>query len=185
MPRHRAAGRSIRTAPSGSGHRNGIAVGRAATKPMSGLSAICLAMIDMSVRMPSMFSAVLVMATACREPVVLSGYGSLLAARGWRTSPHRGVDFRGGLHSPVLAAADGLVWMSYFEPSIGYVVVIAHPGTGRWTHYAHLGHVDVKSDALVSRGQVIGTVGLFKKSGGVPHVHLQLCTTRMCGGGQW
>lgn len=86
-----------------------------------------------------------------------------------RGGHHTGDDLNGigGMNSdlgdPIYSVADGLVLYAG-EPSSGWgnTVVIAHrTQDGRVLHamYSHLDRIDVRLDALVARGQVIGTVG--------------------------
>jgi murein DD-endopeptidase MepM/ murein hydrolase activator NlpD len=118
-------------------------------------------------------------AYAWHEPVVLSTYGSGTGANQTpRPIPHAGVDFGGQLGDPVLAAADGTVSLLIdYRYGCGIGVVISHPRFNRWTAYCHMKKGLVRVGQEVSRGQTIGLIGSSGKSGSVPHVHFELCTT--------
>jgi murein DD-endopeptidase MepM/ murein hydrolase activator NlpD len=102
-----------------------------------------------------------------------------------RKTPHDGVDIGGDVGDPVIAPYDGVVKYILYSPNYGYTVIIRHRvGNGpqglRWTSYGHLRRVDVVEHLPVVRGRKLGEIGLFWGSGGVPHVHWQLCEDRDC-----
>jgi murein DD-endopeptidase MepM/ murein hydrolase activator NlpD len=111
--------------------------------------------------------------------VILSPYRSLVGANGRpRLLPHAGVDFAAPLGTPVLAAADGVVSrLIDYEPGCGTGVVLSHPAFTRWTAYCHLTRALVTTGQAVARGEHIGLSGASGNAAGVPHVHLELCTT--------
>jgi murein DD-endopeptidase MepM/ murein hydrolase activator NlpD len=94
--------------------------------------------------------------------------------RDWRT--HNGVDIAAEAGTEVVAAADGEVYTTYEDESLGYTVVIRHEG-GYTTHYSSLGEdIRVQAGDQVLLGQVIGTVGesaLVETVLG-PHVHFSV-----------
>ena len=113
------------------------------------------------------------------DVVILSPYRSRVGANTRpRLLPHAGVDFAAPVGTPVLAAADGVVSMLIdYEPGCGVGVVLSHPRFKRWTAYCHLTHPVVTTGQAVARGARIGLSGASGNSAGVPHVHLELCTT--------
>lgn len=113
------------------------------------------------------------------DVVILSPYRSRLGANARpRLLPHAGVDFAAPVGTPVLAVADGLVSMLIdYEPGCGVGVVLAHPAFKRWTAYCHLTRAVVATGQTVARGERIGLSGASGNAAGVPHVHLELCTT--------
>ena len=94
--------------------------------------------------------------------------------RDWRT--HNGVDIAAEAGTQVMAAADGEVYTTYEDDSLGYTVVIRHEG-GYTTHYSSLGEdLRVKAGDVVKLGDVIGTVGSTALVETVlgPHIHFSV-----------
>ncbi|MBQ7801884.1 MAG: M23 family metallopeptidase [Oscillospiraceae bacterium] len=91
--------------------------------------------------------------------------------RDWRV--HNGVDIAAEEGTPVLAAADGVVYTTYSDDAMGTTVVIRHDG-GYTTKYSSLAEeLSVKTGDTVELGQAIGCVGstaLIENAIG-PHVH--------------
>ena len=76
--------------------------------------------------------------------------------RDWRV--HNGVDYAAEEGTPVCAAADGTVYTTYEDDSMGYTVVINHEG-GYTTQYASLSaDLAVSAGESVEAGQTIGYV---------------------------
>ena len=94
--------------------------------------------------------------------------------RDWRT--HNGVDIAAEEGTEVMAAADGQVYTTYEDDTLGYTVVIRHEG-GYTTHYSSLSEdLQVQAGDTVKLGDVIGTVGstaLVETALG-PHVHFSV-----------
>lgn len=117
--------------------------------------------------------------------LVLSKYGGyggvrrnadgFLAVRAHR---HRGVDFK-AKDGVVRAVADGRVAIAVIDPVVGGTVIVRHQG---WylSVYMHLEEMAVEAGEDVHRGERIGTVGLTPASGGVVHLHFELCTDFPC-----
>ena len=77
--------------------------------------------------------------------------------RDWRV--HNGVDIAAEAGTAVCAAADGQVYTTYEDDSMGYTVVIRHEG-GYTTKYSSLSEdITVKAGDQVTMGQTIGYVG--------------------------
>ena len=77
--------------------------------------------------------------------------------RDWRV--HNGVDFGAEEGTPVCAAADGTVYTTYKDDSMGYTVVIRHDG-GYTTRYSSLTEdLAVSAGDTVKVGQTIGYAG--------------------------
>ncbi len=94
--------------------------------------------------------------------------------RDWRV--HNGIDIAAEAGTPVLAAADGTVYTTYEDDTMGSTVVIHHSG-GYVTVYASLdSSLQVAPGDTVTAGQTIGTVGntaLLESAIG-DHVHFSV-----------
>jgi murein DD-endopeptidase MepM/ murein hydrolase activator NlpD len=95
---------------------------------------------------------------------------------GWRTDPwpefHKGLDLDAEYGAPVRATAAGTVVAAGYDGGFGIRVEIDHHN-GYQTWYAHLRQADVKAGDDVTKGKVIGAVGMTGETTG-PHVHYQL-----------
>ena len=77
--------------------------------------------------------------------------------RDWRV--HNGVDYAAEAGPPVCAAADGTVYTTYEDDTLGYTVVIRHDG-GYTTRYSSLDEeLCVSPGDTVTLGQTIGYAG--------------------------
>jgi peptidoglycan hydrolase CwlO-like protein len=102
--------------------------------------------------------------------VFTSGFGSR-----WGRL-HAGVDIANrAANVPVVAAADGIVFRSYYSSSYGNCIFITHHINGQtWTTvYAHLESRSVGEGAHVKKGQLIGYMGNTGRSYG-KHLHFEL-----------
>jgi murein DD-endopeptidase MepM/ murein hydrolase activator NlpD len=105
--------------------------------------------------------------------------GSVSSNFGMRRHPilgysrmHRGMDFRAGYGTPILAATDGRVAAAGWAGGYGQQVRIAHGG-GLLTSYSHMSRIAARAGSFVRQGQVIGYVGSTGLSTG-PHLHYEL-----------
>ncbi|MEV6170796.1 transglycosylase family protein [Streptomyces sp. NPDC051954] len=96
------------------------------------------------------------------------------AGSSWSKGYHTGVDFAVATGTSVKAVAQGRVVNAGWEGSFGYQVVIRHDD-GRYTQYAHLSAISVKSGQSVGVGQRIGRSGSTGNSTG-PHLHFEVRT---------
>jgi len=85
---------------------------------------------------------------------------------------HKGMDFRAGHGTPILAATDGRVSRAGWAGGYGKQVRISHSG-GLTTSYSHMSRIVAKPGARVKQGQLIGYVGSTGLSTG-PHLHYEL-----------
>jgi murein DD-endopeptidase MepM/ murein hydrolase activator NlpD len=85
---------------------------------------------------------------------------------------HKGIDFRAGYGTPILAATDGRVSAAGWAGGYGNQVRLAHAG-GISTSYSHMSRFAVRPGTFVHQGQVIGYVGSTGLSTG-PHLHYEL-----------
>ncbi|MEV0224103.1 transglycosylase family protein [Streptomyces sp. NPDC050704] len=107
---------------------------------------------------------------------VSAGTGTAYRAAGssWSKGYHTGVDFPVPTGTSVKSVAAGTVVTAGWGGSFGYQVVIRH-GDGRYSQYAHLSAISVKSGQSVVSGQRIGRSGSTGNSSG-PHLHFEVRT---------
>ncbi len=86
-----------------------------------------------------------------------------------KTSIHKGVDFRGKRGEPVKAFNNGKVIIAE-ELFFGGNTLILDHGQGIFSIYMHLSEISVRPEEMVSRGDVIGSVGSSGRATG-PHLH--------------
>ena len=105
--------------------------------------------------------------------------GPVVSGFGWRIHPifhtrkfHTGIDIGAGYGTPIHAADSGTVIYAAGMSGYGNVIVIDHGG-GLSTLYAHQSGFAVGMGAGVSRGQVIGYVGMTGYTTG-PHLHFEV-----------
>ena len=94
--------------------------------------------------------------------------------RDWRV--HNGVDIAAEEGTEVCAAADGTVYTTYEDDSMGMTVVIRHDGGYTTTYSSLAGELKVSAGDAVELGQAIGCVGstaLIETASG-PHVHFSV-----------
>jgi murein DD-endopeptidase MepM/ murein hydrolase activator NlpD len=85
---------------------------------------------------------------------------------------HTGMDIAAERETPVLAVADGIVEMSGFDETYGWMVEVDH-GYGIRTVYGHNSRNLVKTGDRVTRGTTIAFVGSTGKST-APHLHFEV-----------
>ena len=83
-------------------------------------------------------------------------------------SRHTGVDFPGDMGTPIYATMTGLVVYADVNGDWGNLVVVEN--NGYQTYYAHLDSFTVSKGQVISRGQILGTLGNNGNSSG-PHLH--------------
>jgi murein DD-endopeptidase MepM/ murein hydrolase activator NlpD len=84
---------------------------------------------------------------------------------------HQGTDFAAPMGTPVRALGDGKVVFAGQQNGYGNVIHIDH-GKGEETVYAHLSRIGVHLHEAVTRGEVIGNVGMTGWATG-PHLHFE------------
>lgn len=88
---------------------------------------------------------------------------------------HNAVDLAAPYGTAIMAAADGKVILARvggWNGGYGNYVIIAH-ANGTQTVYGHMNKVNVSVGDTVSRGQVIGSIGMTGNTSG-PHVHFEI-----------
>ncbi|MEU4985717.1 transglycosylase family protein [Streptomyces sp. NPDC021969] len=96
------------------------------------------------------------------------------AGSSWSKGYHTGVDFPVPTGTSVKSVADGRVVSAGWGGSYGYQVVVRH-GDGRYSQYAHLSAISVKSGQSVGAGQRLGRSGSTGNVTG-PHLHFEVRT---------
>ena len=100
---------------------------------------------------------------------VTSLWGSQRVLNGTPARPHYGIDLAAPAGSPIRAPADGMV--TFARPAMhfeGGLTLIDH-GQGLITAYLHQSRIDVLPTQRVTRGDVIGRVGMTGRATG-PHL---------------
>ncbi|MGI6728583.1 MAG: peptidoglycan DD-metalloendopeptidase family protein [Anaerovoracaceae bacterium] len=97
---------------------------------------------------------------------VSSAYGSRGGGR------HTGVDLRNPKGTPIKVADDGVVTYTGYKGSYGKLVVVSH-GNGIETWYAHCDTINVKTGAVLKKGNQIATVGITGRATGY-HLHFEV-----------
>ena len=90
-----------------------------------------------------------------------------------QSRPHEGIDLSAPMGAPIIAPATGRVLSVSNEPGYGNTFQIDH-GNGIVTRFAHCSRIVVHVGQLVTRGQLIATVGNTGLATG-PHLHYE-CT---------
>lgn len=85
---------------------------------------------------------------------------------------HTGVDLRNPKGTPIKAADDGVVTYASYSGSYGNIVKLSH-GNGLETWYAHCDTMSVSVGQVVSKGEVIATVGITGRATGY-HLHFEV-----------
>lgn len=98
---------------------------------------------------------------------------------GYRSDPfsgagamHSGLDFKGPVGTPILAAAPGRIISAGWQGGYGQTIDIDH-GQGIKTRYAHLSGIDARVGDAVAAGDKIGRMGSTGRSTG-SHLHFEV-----------
>ncbi|WP_367123438.1 transglycosylase family protein [Streptomyces phytohabitans] len=92
----------------------------------------------------------------------------------WSSGYHTGVDFPVSTGTTVKAVANATVVSAGWSGAYGYEVVLRHDD-GRYSQYAHLSAISVRSGQSVNAAQRIGRSGSTGNSTG-PHLHFEVRT---------
>ena len=101
-----------------------------------------------------------------------SGFGMRFDPFTGRPAFHSGMDFSGGMMTPIHATAPGVVSFTGARSGYGNTIEIDHGG-GFKTRYAHLSTIAVRPGQRVAIGQRIGGMGSTGRSTG-PHLHYEV-----------
>ena len=85
---------------------------------------------------------------------------------------HEGIDLQAPMGAPIIAPAAGRVMSVGREPGFGNTFEVDH-GNGIVTRFAHCSRIVVRVGQLVTRGQVMATVGNTGLATG-PHLHYEV-----------
>ncbi|RJQ20302.1 MAG: M23 family metallopeptidase [Nitrospiraceae bacterium] len=96
-------------------------------------------------------------------------FGVKRIMNGKKTSVHGGLDYKGQMGAPVKAVNAGTVVLRDEFFFGGNTLVIDH-GMGLFSVYMHLSEFKVSKDEKISKGHVIGLVGMTGRATG-PHLH--------------
>jgi murein DD-endopeptidase MepM/ murein hydrolase activator NlpD len=125
-------------------------------------------------RMDAMERALAAIPTSMPAAVMMMSSGF-----GYRSDPftgggamHNGLDFKGPVGTPILAAAEGRVTSVGAQGGYGNTVEITH-ANGLVTRYAHLSGFNVANGQKVDRGVQIGRMGSTGRSTG-SHLHFEV-----------
>lgn len=125
-------------------------------------------------RMDAMERALAAIPTAMPAAVMMMSSGF-----GYRSDPftgggamHNGLDFKGPVGTPILAAAEGRVTSAGSQGGYGNTIEITH-ANGLVTRYAHLSGFNVARGQKVARGVQIGRMGSTGRSTG-SHLHFEV-----------
>ncbi|MGG0662712.1 peptidoglycan DD-metalloendopeptidase family protein [Viridibacillus arvi] len=109
--------------------------------------------------------------------------GRVTSNFGWRdigSGPEidYGIDIANSVGTPIVAAADGVVFRASPLSTYGNVIMITHSIEGKTftTVYAHLSDYKASAGQSVSKGEVIGYMGQTGRAFG-SHLHFELHTT--------
>lgn len=89
-----------------------------------------------------------------------------------RVTPHKGVDFKAVVGTPVYAPADGEVVFAGYQRAAGYYMIIRHQSNFS-TVYMHLSKIEVSKNDKVVVGQLIAKSGNTGRTTG-PHLHYEV-----------
>ena len=125
-------------------------------------------------RMDAMERALAAIPTAmpAASMMMSSGFGYRADPFTGAAAMHAGLDFKGPVGTPILAAAEGKVVLAGFNGGYGNSVEIRH-ANGLVTRYAHLSGVHVRAGQMVERGVQIGRMGSTGRSTG-SHLHFEV-----------
>jgi murein DD-endopeptidase MepM/ murein hydrolase activator NlpD len=107
-----------------------------------------------------------------RKGRISSGYGFRISPFTGEPAFHGGIDIVGPRGSEVLAAREGTVKQSGYDPVFGHYIILSH-SAGYETMYGHLEKNFVELNQQVNSGMLIGTLGNSGLSTG-PHLHFEV-----------
>jgi len=103
---------------------------------------------------------------------ISSGFGYRADPFNGRAAFHAGLDFKGPVGAPIVAAAKGRIKFAGIRHGYGKCIEIDH-GNGLTTRYAHMSRFAARIGQAVEAGDVIGAIGSTGRSTG-PHLHFEV-----------
>ena len=103
---------------------------------------------------------------------ISSGYGFRMSPFTGKPAFHSGVDIVASRGTEVVAAREGTVKQTGYDPVFGYYIILSH-SAGYDTMYGHLEKIFVELNEQVNSGMIIGTLGNTGLSTG-PHLHFEV-----------
>ncbi|MCR4790789.1 MAG: M23 family metallopeptidase [Treponemataceae bacterium] len=116
--------------------------------------------LDTSLRMP------------LADSVLTSDYGMRISPISGKKLFHNGIDLAAPEGTEVYACGNGIVDKTGYDSVYGNYVFLKHSQT-RFSFYAHLSEIDVKSGMYLSAGSMLGKIGNTGASTG-PHLHFEI-----------
>jgi hypothetical protein len=104
--------------------------------------------------------------------IITAGFGQRMDPFTGEGNFHNGVDIAAPAGTLIRAAADGILFHAGPDSGYGNEALIDH-GYGLTTKYGHLRSLSVVVGQEVTRGQIIGTVGMTGRATG-PHLHYEV-----------
>lgn len=101
-----------------------------------------------------------------------SGFGVRIDPFNGRPAFHPGLDFAGGMGTPIHVTAPGVVSFTGVRSGYGNTIEVDHGG-GFKTRYGHLSAIGVRVGQHVALGERIGAMGSTGRSTG-PHLHYEV-----------
>jgi murein DD-endopeptidase MepM/ murein hydrolase activator NlpD len=120
----------------------------------------------------NIFNALPVIAPVAEPYVISRTYGVSVDPFTGMEKAHYGIDFVAEKGNYIFATADGIIEKEEDHPLWGKKMVIDH-GDGIETVFSHVGSFKVNQGKKVSRGDIIGTMGISGLSSG-PHLHYEI-----------
>lgn len=103
---------------------------------------------------------------------ISSGYGIRKDPFTGKLKPHKGIDYKIPLNTPVKASESGKIVFAGKKEGYGNHIIISHPNNF-YTLYAHLNTIKIKNNDNVLKGDTIGYSGDSGRSTGA-HLHFEI-----------
>lgn len=125
--------------------------------------------------LPAMQAHAACLQSPTQTPLITSNYGLRFHPKYHIWRPHKGMDMRAGMYTPVLAANGGKVTYTGYMGGGGNAVIIMG-NDGVQTRYMHLSKPQVAMSSTVSPGQQIALSGNTGEASVAAHLHFETRT---------